>query len=144
MPTLSFYRQSRRDGGIRTGVDLDDETILSQFDGGSDDPALTWYVDVRFEGTRLPADAELARQWLIRQTPVVRRELLAIARDIPAGVDPNDRPLLREIALRGAITMTIACFAVRRGEAKKLAAIVTEIALHWDSWLESLPARIAT
>jgi hypothetical protein len=144
MSKITFFRQEREDGGIRTGIELDDRTMLSQFDEGSDefDPALTWYVDVRFEGPRLPRDAELARKWLIRQTPVVQRELAAMAQQIPTGIDPDYRPILHETKLTNGLRMTIACSAMRRVKAKQLASIIAEIAGSWRNWIEALPAPI--
>ena len=52
MPNLTFYRQKRVDGGVRTGVELDGETVASLFEEGDPerDPALLWFVDLRCEG----------------------------------------------------------------------------------------------
>lgn len=142
MSKITFFRQAREDGGIRMGIEVDDRTVLSQFEEGSDefDPALTWYVDVRFEGARLPKDGEAARQWLIRQTPIVQRELSAAAEKIPSGIDPDYRPVLYEVKLRDGLRMTLACSAMRRVKAKQIASIVAEIAGSWRTWIEALPA----
>ena len=52
---LSFYRQKRQDGGIRTAVTVDGDTVLHRFQPGegASDPALLWYVDLRCAGRRL-------------------------------------------------------------------------------------------
>jgi len=62
MPTITFYRQARRDGGIRTGIEIDQNTVLMRFDRGrkESDPALLWCVDVRCSGARLPREPETA------------------------------------------------------------------------------------
>ena len=34
MTTINFYRQARVDGGKRTGVEIDGETVLERFESG--------------------------------------------------------------------------------------------------------------
>ena len=34
MPKLTFYRQGRADGAIRTGIELDDDTIFENYEEG--------------------------------------------------------------------------------------------------------------
>ena len=57
MHKLTFYHQKRRDGGLRTGVDFDDERVLERFEPGdlARDSALEWFVDIRCRGETLPA-----------------------------------------------------------------------------------------
>jgi hypothetical protein len=139
MPTITFFRQARRDGGIRTGIDIDDHTVLSRFETGTrdDDPTLLWYVDVRCEGTRLPRDVEAARQWLLRHDDSIRQTLDALARQVPDGLDPSEWPLRTTKRLGGA-SVTIACSAVRRVEAREMAAILRDVAEHWTQRLDAL------
>jgi len=41
MPTITFFRQARNDGGVRTGIEVEGQTVLSRFEGEeADDPAL--------------------------------------------------------------------------------------------------------
>jgi hypothetical protein len=139
MSTITFFRQARRDGGIRTGIDIDDRTVLSRFEAGGreDDPALLWYVDVRCAGPRLPRDVEAARQWLIRHEAAVRQALDALARQAPDGVDASEWPLQTTKRLAGA-TVTVACSAVRRVEAREMAAVLRDVAEHWRERLDAL------
>ena len=64
MPELDFYRQQRRDGAIRTGIEIDGETVLGRFEQVAEDanPVLAWWVDVRCKGRRLPDEPEAARR----------------------------------------------------------------------------------
>jgi hypothetical protein len=144
MPTITFFRQARRDGGVRTGIDIDDHTVLSRFEPGrrDEDPALLWYVDVRCTGPRLPRDVDAARQWLIRHGPQIREALDALADQVPEGLDPSEWPLQTTKRLSGA-TITVACSAVRRLEAREMATIVQDIADHWRERLETLSAQHA-
>ena len=38
MPNLTFYRQARIDGGIRTGIELDEDTVFEYFEEGGSEP----------------------------------------------------------------------------------------------------------
>jgi hypothetical protein len=145
MPTLTFFRQARRDGGIRTGIDVDDRTVLSRFEPGrrDEDPALLWYVDVRCTGPRLPRDIDAARQWLTRHAIQVRQALEALealealAAQAPEGLDPSEWPVQTTQRIPGA-TITVAASAVRRPEARGMAATLRDIADHWRQHVDAL------
>jgi hypothetical protein len=144
MPTITFFRQARRDGGVRTGIDIDGRTVLSRFQQGrrEDDPALLWYVDVRCDGASLPTHVEDARQWLIRHESQIVQVLDALAEKAPDGLDPSEWPLQRSKRLNGA-TITVACSAVRRIEAREMAAVLRDVAEHWHDRLASLKVQHA-
>ncbi len=141
MRTITFYRQKRIDGGIRTGVEVGGNTVLSTFESGdgTNDPALLWYVDIICEGPRLPQDSEDARRWLSLQGKNVRRLLDLLAKKVVAGVDSGDWPVHQQSTIRG-VKMRVSCSAVRRLEARKLTDILEDIAQHWDEYVGSLAA----
>src|ERR1043166_6269077 len=96
MNKLLFYRQQRVDGGIRTGVEWNGETLLQRFDQGQDaDPALRWYVDLLFRGKALPTDHEEAQSWLGEQADWVRDCLEELCGEIEVGFDADVLPLKR-------------------------------------------------
>jgi hypothetical protein len=139
MPTITFFRQARRDGGIRTGIDIDDQTVLSRFEGAEDDdPTLLWYVDVRCAGPRLPRAAEAARQWLERNEKPIVTALEALAKRVPEGSDPSEWPLKLSKRLPNGVTVIVACSAVRRAEARELADILRDVATRWRERIQSL------
>jgi hypothetical protein len=141
MHTLTFYRQARRDGGVRTGIDIDDDTVLVRFDPGREDsdPALLWYVDVRCRGTRLPRDADGARDWLLRQAKTIKGLLESLAGDVPVGADPDQWPLTKQARVSPAgVTITVACSAMRRVEAQRIAEVLRDTAKHWEEWVDEL------
>jgi hypothetical protein len=143
MPRITFYHHRRRDGGTRTGVDVDDVTVLQRFvpGKGEPDPVLLWFVDVRSSGRSLPEDAEGARRWLIERGAVVREALHSLAQEVRAGIDEQSWPLVRPVAgaPRG-VRMEIACSAIRRVEARDLAGILADVAAAWEDRLRDLPA----
>jgi hypothetical protein len=140
MTTITFYRQARRDGGIRTGIEIDGNTLLSRFDeGGSDpDPAIVWYVDVKCRGKSLPKDSEGARRFLISHGATIRRAIASLADEIPAGIDPTAWPVRRETKSKPDVRIEVACSAVRRLEALKLSDTLRDVASHWSDLVESL------
>lgn len=140
MHSLTFYRQARRDGGVRTGIDIDEDTVLVRFDPGKDepDPALLWYVDVRCRGARLPRDADGAREWLQRQSKTIKRLLEGLADEVPAGADPDQWPLLKEARVGPGVTITVACAAMRRADAQRISGVLRDTAKHWEEWVDDL------
>lgn len=141
MSTLTFYRQARRDGGVRTGIEINSNTVLARFEQGSEDgdPALVWYVDVRCEGARLPAEPEAARAWFIRNESAITRLLEALADEVPSGIDPGDWPLRKEHQLSTGVRVTVACSAMRRVEGQQIAQVLRDIAANWRERVSNLP-----
>jgi hypothetical protein len=141
---IIFYRQKRRDGGIRTGVEINGETALGLeegFAGDELDPVLLWFVDLRCEGKKLPTDPEEVREWLLKHSPVIRAGFETLAGQIGAGIDFNTYPYLWPVpnAPRG-VHMTIACSAMRRNDARAIREVLSDIATHWQETLARLPA----
>jgi hypothetical protein len=141
MPTITFFRQKRIDGGVRTGVEVGGNTVLSTFESGNaaHDPALLWYVDVICEGKRLPKESENAKHWLSSQAKNIRRLLGSLAKKVGAGIDPGDWPVHHQGIIHG-VKMRVSCSAVSRVEARKLPRILDEIAEHWDEYVGDLAA----
>ena len=100
MDELNFYHQKRRDGGLRTGIDTNDERVLERFEPGNaaQDSALLWFVDVRCSGESLPAEPELIRRWFLDRTGTIQAGLRSLAVELSAGMD-RDWPLKKEIRL---------------------------------------------
>lgn len=141
MGKLVFYRQKRQDGGTRTAVSIDDTTALHHFEAGPDpsDPALLWYVDLRCEGARLPADPEKALHWLRRQAPVIRSAFAQLAARLRAGKGADGWPLQCDVPNppRG-VRMTLVCSATRRVTLPEIAEAVREVGDHWEDVLGQL------
>jgi hypothetical protein len=143
MPAITFYRQFRRDGAMRTGVEVDGESALMQFDEGEDfrddpDPRLVWYVDVSFRGGSLPRDGGAARRWLLRHEGGIVRTIHALAKSVRQGIDASDW-LLRKEAKIGSVKLAITCSVVRRLEAQRVAEILLDVADNWSARLTALP-----
>jgi hypothetical protein len=143
MRKLSFYRQERRDRGIRTGIEIDGDVVLHSFEEGEGepDPSLLWYIDIRCEGDRLPADPEKARRWFLDHAEVIRAGIKLLAEEIGAGVDHGGWPL-RWTMPKGprGVRVEVAVSAVRRLEAMGMAKKLADIAEHWEERLEKLEA----
>jgi hypothetical protein len=140
MSSIVFFRQRRGDGGTRTGIDVNGRTVLDHFEEGKGepDPALVWYVDVRCEGARLPKTAESAQQWLIDKGPIISQGMDDLAEMLTAGIDSDTWPLQHALRRNGAVRITIACSAMRRVEAQRIAGVLRDIAEHWCDRLAGL------
>lgn len=142
MPTLAFYRQARVDGGMRTGVDWGDTPLLHEFQPGNDqdDPAITWYVDVEFDGEDLPADPEAARNWLVRRGTAVAAALRHLADELLLGIDVGSWPLKRPISgLPRGVKGAVSCSASRRVDCRHIAQRLADLAEQWRGVIRRLP-----
>jgi hypothetical protein len=143
MAMLIFYRQVREDGGIRTGIELNGTTVFERFESGDDDydPALVWYVDIRYEGTNLPQTAEEARDWLQRHGMYVRDGLPVLADKLRAGVDVGSYPLRWPVPnVPEGVRMTVVCSALRRVPGLEIASVLNEIGSRWEDLIKDLPS----
>lgn len=141
MTDISFYRQQRQDGGVRSGLEVDGGIVLHHFQEGrgDSDPALLWFVDVRVKGRNIPRTAEAARAWFAEQKIIIQEGLRNLAEELRAGMDFDSWPLQRPLkgVPRGA-QVQIVCSAVRRLKARDIAKILIDIADHWLELLQEL------
>lgn len=144
MSTLTFYRQARADGGLRTGVDLDGMTLLEAFEpGGADhDPTLLWYVDLRGEGDDLPAEPEAAQAWLRENAAAIRSGLAACADELAVGLDlsaDDVLPYQRNLPeLPDGSRWQVVVSAIRRPEARRMAGELRRLSRDWNRVLRKL------
>ena len=147
MQELTFYRQARHDGGIRTGIELDGvTTLLSVFQEGRpeqrDDPlgsSLVWYVDLRCRGEDLPTEPEAARSWFLDRRESIVEGLSRLADLLAAGKDDSfplrwsDFP-----AVPPGVQMEVVCSTIRRLTGHDLAEILREISTHIEEYLRQV------
>src|SRR5581483_5387069 len=90
MHNLTFYRQKRQDGGMRTAITVDDDYVFHQFQPGDEDPpdpALLWFVDVRCEGKALPTAPDAALNWFRKHAKLIKDAMTEFADKLQAGLD---------------------------------------------------------
>lgn len=140
MKTINFYRQKRVDGGKRTGVEIDGETVLERFESRNEDEdsALLWFVDIRCSGSNLPNEAEAAREWLLGHASTIQAGVRNVANELRAGID-FIAPISREIPnVETGITVQLFCSAIRRLQALDMANALDKISSHWNQFLNEL------
>jgi hypothetical protein len=151
---LVYYKQRRRDGGIRIGLESEGATLFEDFEEGPEelqgDPlgaALDWYVDIRCRGTDLPTEADAARRWLLAREDRIRAGLLAFAEELAVGTD-DEFPLRNVLFDDGpaAGRVEAVCSAVRRVTFGQLRAVLRDFAAGFAAELVRLdrpvtPAR---
>lgn len=143
MSEILFFRQARRDGGMRTGIEVDGEPVLHRFDEGKSesDPVLLWFIDVLIDGPQLPVDAEAVRDWLLDHKRPVVEAMSEFAKELEAGVDLDALPVSKQFCDRiphGKLRLT--CSAARRTDARKIAQLVRDLARRWTSVVKRLGA----
>ena len=149
MATITFFRQAREDGGVRTGIETDDAVVWESFEPGEshDDPALSWYVDLRCESADLPEEADQVRKWLLENAAPICDAFRAAADKVRVGLDAQFEPFefaIGPASSTEATTMRIVCSAIRRLDARAMAGKLDEIAEHWEKLLRQLsPGTVA-
>ncbi len=146
MPNLTFYRQARIDGGVRNGIELDEDSVFEHFEEGGPerDPTLLWYVDLRCQGPGLPVDPRKAREWLIDNSDVICEGFSRCASEFEAGRDIDSYPLLWSefSGVPAGVDMTIACATNRRTWGISLPLLLKDIELNWrERILQLQPAQ---
>ena len=139
---LTYYRQTREDGGVRAGIDADDTELLHHFSPGEEehDPALTWWVDLRCKGSSLPHDPAGAREWFRKHGSFFVTAMQDVAdKRLIAGFDADLWPYRREIAdAPDGARVEIVISAVRRLVARDIAEVLRQFARNWDTLLDQL------
>jgi hypothetical protein len=139
MNRLNFYRQKRRDGGLRTGIDLNDERVLEIYEPGDSPPdsALLWFVDVRCSGENLPSDPEAIRNWFLGRSDTIRAGLRDLSKELLAGIDA-DWPIRKVLAAQDAVRIAIYCSVTRRFEGREISEILSDLESKWPEVIRSL------
>jgi hypothetical protein len=142
MKKLTFYHQKRRDGGIRTGVELEGERILELFQPGSplEDPKLLWWIDVRCSQKIWPSEPEEVRAWLLENAQRIEGGLKALAAELSAGIDVN-WPARNVVPGRGDAKIEIFCSAMRRVAGREIQAEIAKLARNWQTIIAKLPSN---
>jgi hypothetical protein len=148
MPKVTFFRQGRVDGGIRTGIEIDGETSFHRFEEGTGDPdpTLVWYVDVICQGRAIPKSPETAYQWLSDQGELLKDATERLSAKLKTGIDGDLWPL--KVPLKNApegSRITIAVSASGLVGGREIARVIRDVGTHWKTNLKRLsPSTVAS
>lgn len=139
MNKLNFYHQQRGDGGLRTGVELNDERVLENFQEGHlpRNSALNWFVDIRCKGEDLPSEPEKIREWLLARQEAIQSALVELANELRVGID-NDWPLVKPVPSTDRTAMAIYCSAIRRLSGREISEVLSNLAAQWPDLIQNL------
>jgi hypothetical protein len=148
MPEISFYRQARVDGGIRTGVDVDETTVLESYEADSEDfdPALLWYVDLDINAPAFAGESqgESVRSWLLKHAKPIQTALATVEEELSLGFDVEARPYVRTIVDEKAdLSMTIRVSAIRRIEGRDVASKVSFVRSKWKRLISQMSGLVS-
>jgi hypothetical protein len=141
---LVFYHQGRVDGGIHMGVDAFDTSLLESFENEApddeSDPVLSWYIDIRCKGRRLPTTAREAREWFLKHGDLIRTGLGALAEELRVGLDVESYPYRWDkfVSQPNGVQITLVCMVHRRTGGLKFARYVQAFADHYGEILNRL------
>jgi hypothetical protein len=142
MTQLTFYQQQRVDGGLRTGIDLDGQTLAESYLSGEEetDPALKWYIDLRYRGANLPTDVDAVRNWFRSREAECVLTLQQVSEELTAGLDRDVLPYRKEFISSSTpdVKLEVATSAQNRIAALQVAEHFRNLAVNWRSNLESL------
>jgi len=142
MSTIWYYKNVRYDGGIRTGLDVNDERAFQSFVPGeeAEDASLEWFVDVMCVSEILPSEHEAARRWMLEDVSAICDGLEGVAERLSVGLDELSMPFVRSWSdSSSGVNFRIRCSAIRRLPGLDIAARIREVAKGLESELRSLP-----
>lgn len=138
---VTFYRQGRRDGGVRTGADVDGAAVLGIFNPGPTDAdgSLDWFIDIEWRGDGLPREATELRAFLTDEGPAVRAACLRLGDRLATGIDSESAPFREEfdVGVQGA-SGAVFCSAIRRLSGRDIQGRLRSLADRWDSAIGQL------
>jgi len=139
MDKLNFYHQKRGDGGLRSGIDFNDERVLESYQPGTppEDSALLWFIDIRCSAENLPSEPESIRRWFLNRSDLIQSALNQLDGDLSAGID-GGWPIRRVITTGDGVNMAVYCSAIRRLTGREIAQVLSDLRNAWPDLLKHL------
>ena len=139
MDKLNFYHQKRGDGGLRSGIDFNDERVLESYEAGDQpqDSALLWFVDVRCAAENLPQEPESIRRWFLDRSEIIQSALDQMAEELGAGID-SGWPVKKDILTTDGVRMAMYCSAIRRLTGRQISKVLSDLRNAWPNLIGHL------
>jgi hypothetical protein len=148
MTEITFYRQQRRDGSIRSGLELNGEPqfglIQSWPSETSDDDlsmVLDWYIDLTIQSPNPidHSDPEQTKNELLKLQASIQHGLNQLANSMGAGVDFESPVIWSKFPeLSEGFHVEMVCRASSRITSRQLMREINEFANHWLEYLGNL------
>jgi hypothetical protein len=139
MDKLNFYHQKRSDGGLRSGIDFNDERVLESYESGTqpEDSTLLWFIDVRCSGENLPQEPESIRHWFLNRSEIIQSALNELAEGLHAGID-SGWPLKKDLPTKDGVCMAVYCSAIRRLTGREISQVLSDLRSAWPDLINNL------
>lgn len=148
MTEITFYRQQRRDGSIRSGLELNGEPQFGLIQSWpletSDDDlsmVLDWYIDLTIQSPNPidHSDPEQTKNELLKLQTSIQHGLNQLANSMGAGVDFESPVLWSKFPeLSEGFHVEMVCRASSRISSRQLMREINEFANHWLEYLGNL------
>ncbi len=145
MTEITFYRQQRRDGSIRSGLELNGEPqfglIQSWPSETSDDDlsmVLDWYIDLTIQSPNPidHSDPEQTKNELLKLQASIQHGLNQLENSMGAGVDFESPVIWSKFPeLSEGFHVEMVCRASSRITSRQLMREINEFANHWLEYL---------
>jgi hypothetical protein len=146
MASIIYFKQAREDGGVRTGVELDELTYFETFENeaAEPDPTLQWWMDIRCKIDAPIHAPEEARRWLLDHAEFIKSGSKQLAEKLSAGVDRDYWPLQWEIPNPPpGVRARIVCSVSRRITGREISKVLLQVADRWEQEIRTLPTSQA-
>lgn len=143
MTEMRMFYQERADGGRRSGLYADGESVLATFVPGSDepDPRLLWSVDLVWQVESPPRTDDEAIDWVGDHAEDARAAIAQTAEQVRAGIDPDFYPWQQECPTPGGSVRVIVS-AMRRLAGLEVGARLRRLAAEWPPLRVARPAPV--
>ena len=146
MTEITFYRQQRRDGSIRSGLHATGPFDLENFELGpedlADDPyanVLDWFIDLQLESPTDLINAEAARYELLACKGAIRSGLNQMIDELGVGVDSSMALIWQNFPeLPPGYSCRLNLSISRRFRGKTYIDLLQDFMEHWPEYCQSL------
>ena len=150
MTEITFYRQKRRDGSIRSGLHCSGPFDLESFEPGPADiaddpyaPVLDWIIDLQLDVPEEPIDAESGRRILLACSEPISSQLNQKIADLGVGFDTSLPVTLTDFdQLPVGYQCRLNCSISNRFKGAAFIAILRDFASSWPEYCQKLQVMV--
>ena len=138
MSRATYFVQQCADGGRRSGLVSNRETVWYEFDPVFENPVLIFGIDLTAEGESVPHAPEALKEWFVDAADHYRRLLIGAADRLADGGEAEEWPVVERLD-RDGTEVGVNAHATYGFGAHDLALEMTSLAGQLEARLRALP-----